>query len=413
MRNPDKESKKAPSRSRTFDAGDMKRKGLRKKQFASVMVFLLCCLLFYVFGGGTDAYDAKGGASGVNTDTPELGSGVKVGRTKRENVDISRDYENRESKRKTASMSSFDWYDNEPSSGDAGDFASVTEGRSDESRLAEAQRRSQELLDSFEDGGVKKTSNGHTGVSGGGSSRRSSSDGFFTKKSDDSESSEDYVARRQKELREDTDRRIERIRRMAAGEPEVDESDDKETEKETVETKQDKVSDKKKGFYSIDGASKSKSENIRAVVHGEHKNLRAGATVKLRLLDPLEIDGFKVPRNTFVYGQLTFSSNRAKIRIDNINYENNIIPFKGTIYDKDGFEGICMPENVVDNATREAGSQAVSSQSVNLATPSSAISSGINAIGSAIKSAVSGSIKEGKVSISTNYQVTIKPVKKR
>ena len=110
-----------------------------------------------------------------------------------------------------------------------------------------------------------------------------------------------------------------------------------------------------KGFYSLQGQKREKSQNIRAVVHGEHKDLRAGSVVKLRLLDEADLDGYHIPRNTFVYGTLSFSGNRAQITIENINMDNNIIPFKGVIYDKDGFQGIYVPDNKVSETAQQAG----------------------------------------------------------
>lgn len=93
------------------------------------------------------------------------------------------------------------------------------------------------------------------------------------------------------------------------------------------------------GFYGLESPAPAATD-IRAVVHGEHRNVERGAIVKLRLLDNIVINGTTIPANTFLYGQLGFASCRATIRIENVQYGGVVYPFVGTIYDKDGFEGL-------------------------------------------------------------------------
>lgn len=160
------------------------------------------------------------------------------------------------------------------------------------------------------------------------------------------------------------------------------------------------------GFYGIEQPTQP-STDIRAVVHGEHRNLQRGAIVKLRLLDAIVINGTTIPANTFLYGQLSLASCRAIIRIQNVQYRQVVYPFKGTIYDSDGFEGLYVPDNRVDEAARKAGSQALGN--ANLRIPSvSFIASAANAAVSAVQSVAQQSISEQKISISSNYLVTIK-----
>lgn len=393
MRNPDKESKKAPSLQKTFSIDDETRKRERTKHFISVLLLLLCIVLFLLMGGGTETEDAAD-EKGLNTETPQTGS-VRVGRTKRENVEIAGEYDRREADRNKVSHSSFDWYYNEESKADDGK-TEKSGGRNDKERLAEAVERSEAIVqDVGRDGGRERAASTKTQSGGGSQASRSASD--------------EYVARREAEVRRQQDEQIKRIEAAAnaqsgaGGKKEVKKK--KEPEGPVAEVDKKEV---QKGFFGIDGVAKSKSDNIRAVVHGEHKNLHSGATVKMRLLDNIKLGEWRVPKNTFVYGVLSFSKGRAQITIENINLEDNIIPFKGTIYDKDGFEGIYVPDNVVDDAKRKAGGDAISSLDVNVSSASSLINSGVNAVTGAVKSAVSGSVREEKITISTNYQLTIK-----
>lgn len=182
-------------------------------------------------------------------------------------------------------------------------------------------------------------------------------------------------------------------------------------ELELVAETEEPISSKTGGFYGLDSESDGFESDVRAVVHGDHKNIKSGSIVKLRLLEELVLDGVSVPKNTFVYGKLTFGSGRGIIKIQNINYRNKILQFKGTVYDSDGFEGIYVPDNIVSDTKSKAASAAVGDVDINVGSKSKMINSTISSIGEVIKSAVQGSIRESKISISSNYSVTIKRIK--
>ncbi len=178
------------------------------------------------------------------------------------------------------------------------------------------------------------------------------------------------------------------------------------TEDEVIEEKSGS-----RGFYGLESETDDFEGDVRAVVHGDHKNMKAGSIIKLRLLENLVVDGVTVPRNTFVYGKLSFGNGRGTIKIQNINYRNKILQFKGTVYDSDGFEGIYVPENIVSDTKNKAASAAIDGVDVKVGSKSKIINSTISSLGNVIKNAVQGSIKESKISISSNYSVTIKRVK--
>ncbi len=161
------------------------------------------------------------------------------------------------------------------------------------------------------------------------------------------------------------------------------------------------------GFYGLE-SEQNPARAIRAVVHGEHAHLGRGGIVKLRLLDDIQIQTTRIPAGTFLYGRLSFASCRALIHIENVQYQNAIYPFRGTIYDKDGFEGLYVPDNRVDEATRKAGSQALSNMNVRIPS-ASLVASAANAALGAVQSVAQSSVSEQKISISSNYLVTIKP----
>jgi hypothetical protein len=396
MRNPDKESKKAPGNVKTFSADEEKRKKRGKAMFVATVVSVGLCLFFLIFGGGENSSES-GYYEGINTETPQTGD-VRIGRTKRENVDIASDFERRNRNREKNASSSFDWFDKEGKKVDAPAEENYKSSRSsDERKLQEALARADALASGAATAAPAK-SHSYTAAS--------SSSGVSSSQSSEPSESERYFAKKKEELDRRTEEQLRKIEEMKNPKP-------KETatvaeKKKNIPVAEVEGQERQKGFYGIEGSSSSKGSAIRAVVHGEHVNLRSGATVKMRLLDNIRIGEYRVPQNTFIYGKLSFSKGRAQIFVENINYNNNIIPFQGVIYDKDGFEGIYVPDNIVDETARKAGGAAVNSVDVNISSPSSIVNSGVNAVTGAIKSAVSGSVKEEKISISTNYLLTIK-----
>lgn len=187
----------------------------------------------------------------------------------------------------------------------------------------------------------------------------------------------------------------------------------KEEEKETAKVQNVENPKKKNRFNTIGSKNGSIGHDIRAVVHGTHKNLTSNSQVKLRLLDPMVINGITIPRNSFIYGKVGFSGGRVQISIDNVNYEDNVLPFKGEIFDQDGSRGIYVPDNAISDATQQAEGSTVSGVQTRVSTQRSGslVQSGINAANTginAMKNAVQKKATENKVSISANYKVTIR-----
>lgn len=164
----------------------------------------------------------------------------------------------------------------------------------------------------------------------------------------------------------------------------------------------------KNGFYGLPETENVNKSDIRALVHGDYKNISSGAVVKFRIIDEFTIDGIHIPKNTFLYGQLSFSSGRAMIRIENIQYKNKVIPFSASIYDQDGFKGLYTPDNLADEAKRKVGNDVISSTNLNISTGIPIINTAANAVTSAIKSISQSAVREQKLSISSNYQVNIR-----
>lgn len=186
-----------------------------------------------------------------------------------------------------------------------------------------------------------------------------------------------------------------------------------EPKNEPVAQKEETPVKKKAGFNSLNTKGPQVAGNsVKAVVHGTHKNLTVNSPVKLRLLEPLKIGDVTIPRNSFIYGKVAFAESRLLINIDNVSYQNSVLPFKGEVVDaEDGNRGIYVPDNGVDEAMKESQAGAVSeTPSINARGGSvSGLATRIaERTGGAIKNAVVKSVGKNKVSISENYMVKIR-----
>ncbi len=194
------------------------------------------------------------------------------------------------------------------------------------------------------------------------------------------------------------------------------------TEKEEVEDKKVTTSPsivekktepkKNKGFKPMGGkGANNSSHSIRAVIHGEQKDITTASQVKIRLLDNVNVAGISIPRHTMVYAKASFTANRILLNIESIAYNDNVYPFDAQIYDVDGFEGLYIPDNAVNDAGKETTSNTLSGEGVGITTTQRTLSKIITTTSSAVKSAASNKIRETKVTLPANYKLIIKQKK--
>lgn len=371
---------------------------IQKQKFyhvSSLIVFVASIVFFYLLGGGTEVVAEVEEQDGLNTDIPEIGSHLRIGKGKLDNVAIAEEFDKSQKRKSSMANNSFDWFYNDTI---AGKTPSSTLQESKEDQFMKMLEESDKIVAEISLSGEEKKE----------TSYRNNTTYTGNNTNASSAPSQTTAEQRRAEFERKRDARLKRIQQqqdsiLAAG-TKKDETNKQKKEEEKIDKAEVETKKKQSGFYSIEGESKAKSNNIRAVVHGEHKNLQKGSVVKLRILDNVIIGEHKIPKNTFVYAKLSFSSGRAQLTIDNINMDHYIIPFRGIIYDKDGFQGIYVPDNIVDDTKREIGGNVIKDINLNGIPGGGLVSSAVNSI----KNAASGSVKEEKISISTNYLVTIK-----
>ncbi|MBI6119624.1 conjugative transposon protein TraM [Salegentibacter maritimus] len=109
-------------------------------------------------------------------------------------------------------------------------------------------------------------------------------------------------------------------------------------------------------FYAISpqvnskpNTSKTSISDVLVEVDGDQV-VKDGYRLKMRLLDSATINGIKFPKNSPIYGFISFQPNRALIEIENIAH----VPVKLKAYDlQDGSEGIYVENNIRADATKE------------------------------------------------------------
>lgn len=163
------------------------------------------------------------------------------------------------------------------------------------------------------------------------------------------------------------------------------------------------------GFYSLeDDATNTTEQNnaIEAVIH-ETQTLVSGATVKLRLLSDVYINGLLIPKDQLVYGMSSLNGERLEIVINSIRYGNNILPVALSVYDMDGVAGVYMPGSITRDVSKQSTDQAIQSLGIASLDPSlgaQAASAGITAA----KSLLSKKTKLVKVTVKAGYQVLLR-----
>lgn len=134
------------------------------------------------------------------------------------------------------------------------------------------------------------------------------------------------------------------------------------------------TADRNFGFHTAIGSAAAAGRNtIPACVHG-NQTITDGQAVRLRLLEPMQVAGMRIPRNTVVVGAARVQGERLGIDITSLEYRGTIIPVELTVFDSDGQEGIFIPNSMEVSAAKEVAANMGSSlgSSINISTDAGA-----------------------------------------
>ncbi|OYX28911.1 MAG: conjugal transfer protein TraM [Flavobacteriales bacterium 32-35-8] len=133
--------------------------------------------------------------------------------------------------------------------------------------------------------------------------------------------------------------------------------------------------------------------SIMVMVDGT-QTVKTNYRLNMRLMEDTNINGIHIPRNTLIYGFVSFRPNRTIIDIENITHH----PIKLKAYDlQDGNEGIYIENSFRADATREVVDDVL--QDVNIA--------GLPQVGG-VKKLFQRDNRTIKVTVLNNYQLILK-----
>ncbi|QHT65400.1 conjugative transposon protein TraM [Rhodocytophaga rosea] len=183
-------------------------------------------------------------------------------------------------------------------------------------------------------------------------------------------------------------------------------------------------------FYGLKGerkqpemvSAKPVPNSIEAVVHGDANQVTVtnGSTIKLRLLQDIQVGTYLLPRNSLLSGECMISGERVQVFLTSVRVNSSIIPIKMRVYDIDGHSGIYVPDLAVKNQIAQTGAQTVTGGSLNMPymIPSGGSMTemlvgqtavqGANLAVNGIRTLAAKKISQQKVSIRPNYKVYLK-----
>jgi conjugative transposon TraM protein len=147
------------------------------------------------------------------------------------------------------------------------------------------------------------------------------------------------------------------------------------------------------------------NKTILAVVH-QDQVVTNGATLKLRLLQDIFINGVRIPRGNFLYGICQLNSERLTVQLTNATFNNQVYPLQLHVYDIDGIEGIYMPGAINRDAAKDGADNAL--QSIQLSNMDPSLAAQVASAGiQTAKSLLSKKVKLVRVTAKAGHRVLL------
>lgn len=179
----------------------------------------------------------------------------------------------------------------------------------------------------------------------------------------------------------------------------------------TLDPSFDLSAERNLGFITAAGSKTVQSvPTVRACI-AETQVVRVGGTVRLRLSEPVRIDGIVIPRNTPLYGQATIDNARLRVVVSSIEYAGHIFAVEAVAYDTDGQPGLNVPNSKERAAMKEAlasiGQTVGTSINVTRSAGQQIVSDLSRGALQASSRYVAEKLKEIKVTLKANHQVLL------
>jgi conjugative transposon TraM protein len=161
------------------------------------------------------------------------------------------------------------------------------------------------------------------------------------------------------------------------------------------------------GFYSLEKGSAIEEKNAIEAVVDDNQSLVNGASIKLRLEEPVYINGAMIQKGNSVYGMASISNERLSVQITHIRSGQAIYPVKLEVYDLDGLPGLRIPGAITADAIKQSADNGLQLMELGSMDPSfkmQATAAGI----SGAKNLLTKKIKQVKVFLKAGYKVLLK-----
>ena len=184
-----------------------------------------------------------------------------------------------------------------------------------------------------------------------------------------------------------------------------------EVEASTLDPRADFTAERNLGFLTAEGrTAASDAPTVRACVAATQV-IRAGSTVRLRLLEPVRIDGTVIPRNTLVYGTATISGMRLQVMVSSVEYGGRIFAVEASAYELDGQKGLNVPNSRERTALKEAlasvGQTAGTSVNVTRSAGQQVLSTVAQGGLQASSRYIAEKLREVKITLKANHQLLL------
>jgi conjugative transposon TraM protein len=163
------------------------------------------------------------------------------------------------------------------------------------------------------------------------------------------------------------------------------------------------------GFYSPGQHERVSDEQniIMAVIHND-QSVMAGATVKMRLVNAIQIGNTRIPKGSFLHGICSISNERMNIKVNSIKYKELLYPLDLVVFDMDGIQGLYIPGSIERTAAKSGASQGIGGTNIIGFNPSVEAQLAQTAI-EAGKTIVSRRASAVRIKVKANYQILLKP----
>ena len=156
-------------------------------------------------------------------------------------------------------------------------------------------------------------------------------------------------------------------------------------------------------------AEQSKN-TIKACVH-ETQTIKGDATVRLRLLEPVQTSQHYLPKGTLVSAQAKLSNGRLMLKITSIEINESVIPVELNVFDLDGQQGLSISDSQEISALTEMAANMSQTSGASIMMTQSAGQQLASDLGRGVVQGVSGyfskKIKTPKVTLKAGLQVLL------